>query len=172
MKSASVLRALTVGIACATCACSDAALADAGAPDAEAGPGEPPADSGGGIDSTADGRADAPLDSSLPDAQDGAGKDAATAALLSLTVSTGTLVPAFDPAVTDYQVTSLNSVYPIEVTATTSDASAPLLIHGAAATSGVPAIFKLERWRRLRREPWAGARTPCTTCRRTCRRTR
>src|ERR1019366_2218014 len=40
--------------------------------------------------------------------------------ILSLTVSTGILRPAFDPNVTDYDVTSLNSLYPITATATTS----------------------------------------------------
>ena len=58
-------------------------------------------------------------------------------------MSTGSLVPAFDPTVTDYAMTALNSVYPIQVTATATDAAAPLVIHGVAAQSGVPITFKL-----------------------------
>ncbi len=64
--------------------------------------------------------------------------------LSSVTVSTGQLVPAFDPEVTDYVVTSLNSVYPIEVTATTSDQLLPIVIHGSRVTSGTATSFRLE----------------------------
>jgi hypothetical protein len=67
-----------------------------------------------------------------------------SAGLASITVSTGQLVPAFDPEVTNYTVTSLNSVYPIEVTATTSDPLVPIVIHGSWATSGTAASFRLQ----------------------------
>jgi hypothetical protein len=70
--------------------------------------------------------------------------DATTATLASLTVSTGSLVPAFDPTVTDYTMTSLNGRYPVSVTATASDPSAALLVHGAPAQSGVASTFTLE----------------------------
>jgi hypothetical protein len=67
-----------------------------------------------------------------------------TPTLLSLTVSSGTLVPPFAPGVTDYTMTSLNGLYPLEVTATASDPTAALLVHGAPAQSGVPASFTLK----------------------------
>jgi arylsulfate sulfotransferase len=73
-----------------------------------------------------------------------AGDDAVAAATLaSLVVSTGVLRPTFDPGVTDYDVTSLNSLYPVAVTATSTTPSATLTIHGAAAESGVPSSFTL-----------------------------
>jgi hypothetical protein len=68
----------------------------------------------------------------------------ATATLDSLAVSTGILRPAFDPNVTDYDVTSLNSIYPVSVTATTSTPGATMTIHGAAAQSGVASTFTLK----------------------------
>jgi hypothetical protein len=52
-------------------------------------------------------------------------------------------VPPFDPSVTDYTMTSLNAIYPVEVTATASDPAAPIFVHGMAAASGVPVSFKL-----------------------------
>jgi hypothetical protein len=58
-------------------------------------------------------------------------------------VSTGILRPAFDPNVTDYDVTSLNSVYPISVTATAAAAGSTLTIQGRAAQSGAPSSFTL-----------------------------
>lgn len=61
----------------------------------------------------------------------------------SIVVSTGSLIPQFDPNVADYAVSSLNSVYPIEVTATTVDPSTPITIHGAAAASGIATSFRL-----------------------------
>lgn len=73
-----------------------------------------------------------------------AGVEGGAPALLSgLQVSTGILRPPFDPATTDYDVTSLNSLFPVTVTATTTDASARLSIHGAAGKSGVPTSFTL-----------------------------
>ena len=61
--------------------------------------------------------------------------------LALLVVSTGSLVPVFVPTVTDYSVTSLNSLYPVSVTATTTDPGATLTSHGQAATSGKPTTF-------------------------------
>jgi hypothetical protein len=63
--------------------------------------------------------------------------------LSALTVSTGTLIPAFDPGVTEYSITSLNSLYPISVTATAVDPSAVLTVHGTPAQSGVPVSVQL-----------------------------
>jgi hypothetical protein len=77
------------------------------------------------------------------DAGDDTADAAPVATVDSLTVSTGILRPAFDPNVTDYDVTSLNSVYPVSVTATTSTPSATMTIHGAAAQSGVASTFTL-----------------------------
>jgi hypothetical protein len=69
---------------------------------------------------------------------------ALVASLASLTVSTGILRPSFDPDVTDYDVTALNSLYPISVTATTAAPGSTLTIHGAAAQSGAPSTFTLK----------------------------
>jgi hypothetical protein len=77
-----------------------------------------------------------------PDAGDDAGVPGPQ--LQSLTVSSGTLRPPFDPQTTDYDVTSLNSLYPISVTATTSTPGATLTIHGAPAQTGVAASFTLK----------------------------
>jgi hypothetical protein len=77
-----------------------------------------------------------------PDDAGDAGTQAAT--LESLTVSSGILRPPFDPDVTDYDVTSLNSLYPISVTATTSAPGAKLTIHGAPAKSGAASTFSLK----------------------------
>lgn len=80
-------------------------------------------------------------------ADSGPGEDAAeagNATLSALTVSTGTLRPAFDPNTTDYDVTALNSVYPISITATTTDPSGTLTILGAPAQSGAPSTLTLQ----------------------------
>lgn len=73
----------------------------------------------------------------------GAGDAGTVSALASLVVSTGDLRPAFDPAWTEYDVTSLNSLYPVSVTASASDPGATLVVHGAPAQSGVPSTFTL-----------------------------
>jgi arylsulfate sulfotransferase len=74
-----------------------------------------------------------------------AGADPATGSTLrTLSVSSGSLLPSFDPMVTDYAVTSLNGLYPIEVTATTGRPSDLLTVHGAAAQSGVASSFTLK----------------------------
>jgi hypothetical protein len=86
----------------------------------------------GGAGSSADATSGAPE----------AGPDDPT--LASLSVSSGTLVPAFAPGVTDYTITSLNGLYPIQVTATASDPAAPLVVHGAPAQSGVPVTLTLK----------------------------
>ena len=64
--------------------------------------------------------------------------------LRSLTISSGDLIPTFDPNVTDYAVTSLNSLYPIEVTATFANSADTLTIHGSAAQSGVASSISLK----------------------------
>jgi hypothetical protein len=64
--------------------------------------------------------------------------------LQSLVVSTGSLRPVFDPGVTDYDITSINGLYPLQVTATPTDPAAQLIIHGAPAQSGVPATVTLK----------------------------
>jgi hypothetical protein len=71
-----------------------------------------------------------------------AGPQAAT--LGSLTVSSGILRPPFDPDVMDYDVTSLNSLYPISVTATTGASATKLVIHGTPAKSGAASTFTLQ----------------------------
>ncbi|HEY8087820.1 MAG TPA: arylsulfotransferase family protein [Polyangiaceae bacterium] len=77
---------------------------------------------------------------------DGGGGDdgGSPLALTGLTVSTGSLRPAFDPGWTDYDMTSLNSLYPIAVTATAADPGATITLHGAPAQSGVAATFQLQ----------------------------
>jgi hypothetical protein len=80
---------------------------------------------------------------SADDAGNAADGGPTAAALSSLTVSTGILRPAFDPDVTDYDVTSLNSVYPISVTATAAVDGSTLTIQGSAAESGAPSSFTL-----------------------------
>jgi hypothetical protein len=107
------------------------------------------ADSGAGTLATDDGGSGAVGTSDGSTGADGAsdggvGADAAATALLSgLTVSTGSLVPSFDPNVFDYQLTSLNSLFPVSVTATACNCAAGLSIRGTPATSGVPASFTL-----------------------------
>ena len=66
------------------------------------------------------------------------------ATLTALRVSSGILRPPFDPSVMDYDVTSLNSLYPVSVTATTATSSAKLTIQGAAAKSGVASVLTLK----------------------------
>jgi arylsulfate sulfotransferase len=78
-----------------------------------------------------------------PDAADDDAGEAGVSTLQALSVSTGTLRPAFDPGVTGYDVTSLNSVYPISVTATATDPAATLAIQGAPAQSGAASTFTL-----------------------------
>jgi hypothetical protein len=83
---------------------------------------------------------------SSPDGGEDGGQDAGEAGvstLQGLTVSTGTLRPSFDPDTTDYDVTSLNSVYPVSVTATATDPTATLTIQGAPAQSGTASTFTL-----------------------------
>jgi len=71
------------------------------------------------------------------------GGEAGVSTLQALSVSTGTLRPGFDPSTNDYDVTSLNSVYPISVTATATDPAASLTIQGNPAQSGTAATFTL-----------------------------
>jgi Arylsulfotransferase (ASST)/Cadherin-like beta sandwich domain len=59
------------------------------------------------------------------------------AALQGLALSTGNLVPAFDPRVTDYTITALGSLFPIEVTAL-ADPKLHLTINSHDAAAGAP----------------------------------
>ena len=56
--------------------------------------------------------------------------------LSALTLSSGTLTPAFDAARTTYTASVLTTVASLNVTATKADSGASLTIKGAAATSG------------------------------------
>ncbi len=51
----------------------------------------------------------------------------------NITVSTGDLVPAFSPNITDYEVTSLTTLIPVAITVTGQDTT----INGVVAKSGV-----------------------------------
>ena len=66
-----------------------------------------------------------------------------SAALRSLTVSSGALVPAFDPSVSEYEITSLNALFPVEVTAATVASAASIAVDGVPATSGEPVSLRL-----------------------------
>lgn len=65
------------------------------------------------------------------------------ASLRGLAVSSGSLVPGFTPGGTDYNVTSLTSLEPIEITATANDPKATLTIQGFPAESGAPRALML-----------------------------
>jgi hypothetical protein len=88
----------------------------------------------------------------VPEAGGDAGSDAApdspvqpgVSTLSALVVSSGSLRPVFDPTVTDYDITSINSLYPLQITATTTDPAAALSIHGVVASSGVPSSVTLK----------------------------
>jgi hypothetical protein len=153
----SLLAGATILLTTSTLACS---APGAAGPDASAcsfncsavdggpavGPDGGGASEGGSVDAARDAGAGTGVDGSSTDGAgaDGPDADAAPPPLLSLTVSSGALVPAFDPAVTDYSLTSLNALYPIVVTATASDPSAALLVHGGPARSAVPVSFQLQ----------------------------
>jgi arylsulfate sulfotransferase len=68
---------------------------------------------------------------------------APAARLTALSISTGSLVPAFSPDVTDYTVTSLNALHPIDVTAS-ADPALTFDVNGHAGTSGAPVSFTLQ----------------------------
>lgn len=61
---------------------------------------------------------------------------AATPLLQDLSVSTGDLIPAFDPKVLDYTVSSLNALRPVVVTAA-GDVSTSITVAGNPASAGV-----------------------------------
>lgn len=148
MKRAVLIGAVPGVVGCILSACStsgtvitadDAALAaEAGPPVADAAWDTSVGDDGG--PPVAEGGAP---DGSLLDGPADVWHDASGATLVDLRLSTGLLVPPFDTNVTDYTMTSLNAVYPIDVTATASDPAAPIFVHRAAAQSGVPVSFKL-----------------------------
>lgn len=63
-------------------------------------------------------------------------------AVSSISVSTGSLVPAFTPETHDYAITSLTSLAPIGVTVT-AEAAGSIAINDVAATSGVETQLQL-----------------------------
>ena len=64
--------------------------------------------------------------------------------LQGLVVSTGALRPAFAPDVTSYDITSIDGLYPFEVTATAANPEARVSVHGEPATSGSPTTVTLQ----------------------------
>lgn len=58
--------------------------------------------------------------------------------LSALSISSGTLNPAFAPGVTNYSVNVANNVTAAQLTATTADSGATLTINGQATASGTP----------------------------------
>jgi hypothetical protein len=70
-----------------------------------------------------------------------ASPEAGVTTLSSLTVSSGDLRPVFSAGVTSYDITSLNSLYPVTVTASPTDNDATLTINGSPATGGVASTF-------------------------------
>ncbi len=64
------------------------------------------------------------------------------AGLSNLTLSAGTLTPAFVTSTTNYKA-SVNDIGMVNITPTTADATATLAINGMAATSGTPVPFHL-----------------------------
>ena len=64
--------------------------------------------------------------------------------LAGLVVSTGDLRPAFSSDTTDYALTSLNTLFPVSVTATLEDPTAALAINGQPALDGVPLKLTLK----------------------------
>jgi hypothetical protein len=58
------------------------------------------------------------------------------ASLASLSLSEGSLSPAFDPATTNYTVSVANSVTEVTVTPTVDDTNATVTVHGTAVSSG------------------------------------
>jgi hypothetical protein len=63
-------------------------------------------------------------------------------ALSALAVSTGDLVPAFSPSVTEYTLTANSAIFPVDVTAS-ADATVAITVNGNAATAGVPLSINL-----------------------------
>lgn len=65
-----------------------------------------------------------------------AGRGSANASLANLTISSGTLSPAFAAGTTSYTASVSNGTASVTITPATSDATATLTINGTAATSG------------------------------------
>lgn len=64
------------------------------------------------------------------------------AVLGGLAVSTGDLVPAFDPATTEYTLSANTSLFPLDVTAT-ADPALAVTVQSAKATAGVATTLQL-----------------------------
>jgi hypothetical protein len=58
--------------------------------------------------------------------------------LSALSLDTGSLSPAFSPTVGDYYASSLNSLFPVSVLASTDTGNALVTVNGRPATSGIP----------------------------------
>ncbi|MEW6274436.1 MAG: cadherin-like beta sandwich domain-containing protein [Bacillota bacterium] len=65
--------------------------------------------------------------------------------LVSLTVGTGSLDPAFDPDISSYVVNGAGNINSIDVTATAADPGATITIAGSAAVSGVASSVYLDQ---------------------------
>ncbi|MGI6434765.1 MAG: cadherin-like beta sandwich domain-containing protein [Syntrophomonadaceae bacterium] len=65
------------------------------------------------------------------------------ASLLSLTISSGTLSPAFAPETTSYTASVAHGVSSVNVTPTVNQADASLTVNSSAATSGTPSAVGL-----------------------------
>jgi arylsulfate sulfotransferase len=82
----------------------------------------------------------------LPGPPEGSGsapQGSGDATLHALVVSSGSLVPEFTSSNGDYNITSLTSFEPIQVTATTNDPNATVTIQGASAKSGAATTLTL-----------------------------
>lgn len=60
------------------------------------------------------------------------------ATLSALTISSGTLLPAFVPGTTDYTASVAHNVASVDITATVNQENASLTINGSAAANGTP----------------------------------
>lgn len=89
-----------------------------------------------------------PIDAGLPAPVDAGASSlplASRSLLHALTLSGGALVPAFAPDVLDYTVTSLNSRFPVTVTAATREAAAFITVQGQPVGSGSPVEVTLSQ---------------------------
>jgi hypothetical protein len=101
---------------------------------------EPDADADSNADADADADASADADAAVATAD--ATTDAPASALLTaLTISTGALNPTFSPGIFDYTISSLNSLYLIDVVASADGAR--IRVNGQSATSGAAASIRL-----------------------------
>jgi hypothetical protein len=69
--------------------------------------------------------------------------DAGPVALTALSVGTGSLIPSFTVDTTDYAITSLNSLVPVDVTASATP-NAAIVVNGTSAISGSATTLTLK----------------------------